>query len=104
MKKLNTLTKSLFTFTLLAALSAPTVNAAEQGKGVSTLLSQELQMNAQHSLTATLQENLNDVVTTINGDLQKDILMALHDNNSLVMELAASQSIKDDKVTSSISE
>jgi predicted PurR-regulated permease PerM len=104
MNKLNALTKSLFTFILVAALSIPTVNAAEQGKSVVNQLSQEMQMNAQHSLAVTLQENLNEVITTINGELQKDMLMTIRNNQSLVIELASSQSIKDDKVTSSVSE
>ena len=100
MKKLNTFTKSLFTFTLFAALNVPTVNASE----LTLELSTQLLMNAQHSLAITLEENLNEAASTINGDLQKDILLAVRNDHSLVLELAASQSNKDDKIISSLSE
>lgn len=96
MKKLNTFTKSLFTLTLFAALNVPTVNATD--------VTNQLLANAQDSLTVTLEENLNHVVSTINGDLKKDMLMTVRNDKSLVLELAASQLVKDDKITSSVGE
>ena len=96
MKTLNTVKNSLFTITLLAATSVPTVNA--------TQVTQQLQVNAQTLLAQTLDENLNEVVTTINGDLQKDIIKTVRNDQSLVLELAASQLNKDDKIVSSVGE
>ena len=96
MKTLNTVTQTLFTLTLLAGAFVPSVNATE--------VAQQLQVNAQALLAQTLEENLNQVVTTINGDLKKDILMSTRNDSSLVLELAASQPIKDDKIVSSVGE
>lgn len=96
MKTLNTVKNALFTITLLAATSVPTVNA--------TQVTQQLQVNAQTLLAQTLDENLNEVVTTINGDLQKDIIKTVRNDQSLVLELAASQLNKDDKIVSSVGE
>ena len=96
MKTLNTVKNSLFTITLLAATIVPTVNA--------TQVTQQLQVNAQTLLAQTLDENLNEVVTTINGDLKKDIIKTAINDQSLVLELAASQLNKDDKIVSSVGE
>ena len=96
MKTLNTVKNSLFTITLFAAVSAPTANA--------TQVTQQLQVNAQTLLAQSLDENLNQVVTTINGDLQKDIIKTARNDKSLVLEVAASQVSKDDKIVSSVGE
>ena len=96
MKTLNTVKNSLYTITLFAAVCAPTVNA--------TQVTQQLQVNAQTLLAQSLDENLNQVVTTINGDLQKDIIKTARNDKSLVLEVAASQVSKDDKIVSSVGE
>jgi hypothetical protein len=96
MKKLNTFTKSIFAVTLFAAFTVPTVNASE--------VTAQLQMNAQQSLAVTLEENLNQVVLTINGSLEKDMLLSVKNEQSLVLDVAMSQSVKDDKIISSVSE
>lgn len=95
MKTLNTFKNTLVTLTLLAAINAPTVSAAP--------VNAQLQINAQTLLAVTLEENLNQVVTTINDDLKKDIMTKVNDK-SLVLELAASQSVKDDKTISAVSD
>lgn len=96
MKTLNTVKNSLFTITLLAATSVPTVNA--------TQVTNQMQVNAQTLLAHSLGENLNQVVTTINGDLKKDIIKTAKSDQSLVLELVASQKNKDDKIVSSVGE
>lgn len=96
MKTLNTLKNSLVTLTLLVAVNVPTVNAAS--------VKTQLQDSAQTLLTVTLEENLNQVVTTINDDLKQDILMQADNDKSLVLELVASQSVKDDKTISTVSD
>ena len=96
MKTLNTVKNTLFTITLLTAVSVPTVNATE--------VTPQLQVNAQTLLAQTLEENLNQVVTTINGELKKDIIKTARNDKSLVLELAASQLVKDDKIVSSVGE
>ena len=96
MKTLNTVKNSLFTITLFAAVCAPTVNA--------TQVANQLQVNAQTLLAHSMDENLNQVVTTINGDLKKDIIKTAKYDKSLVLEMAASQSNKDDKIASRVGE
>lgn len=96
MKTLNTVKNSLLTITLLAASCVPTVNA--------TQVKPQLQVNAQTLLAQTLDENLNEVVTTINGELKKDIIKTIRNDQSLVLELAASQLNKDDKIVSGVGE
>ncbi|MCJ8272703.1 MAG: hypothetical protein MJK04_25320 [Psychrosphaera sp.] len=96
MTKLNTFTKSLFVATLFAAANAPIVNASE--------LTTQLKADATHSLTVTMKENLNQVFVTINGALQKDLLLVAASNKNLVLKMAVSQAAADDKAITSVSE
>ena len=98
MKKLNFTNdfnkKSLFTLTLIAVVNAPIVNAAET----------PLFSSAQQTLSISMEESLNQAVANIHVDLQKELTMAMANNQSLDLVLASSQSIKDDKIIVSVSE
>jgi hypothetical protein len=93
MNKLNTFTKSIFAVTLFAAAN---VNASE--------LTTQLKADATHSLTVVMKENLNQVAVSINGALQKDLILASINTQTLVLDMAASLSVQDDKATTSVSE
>ncbi|MFT5161932.1 MAG: hypothetical protein ACI9FJ_000500 [Alteromonadaceae bacterium] len=104
MKKYNLLTKSLFTLTFIGAINAPIVNSSELTTADSVTSAVQLTKNAQHSLNVSLKENLNLVITSINVNLKKDLTLTIGNEHSLVVELASSQSIKDDKIIGSVSE
>jgi hypothetical protein len=93
---LNTFTKSLLVAGLFAAANAPIVNASE--------LTTQLKADATHSLTVTMEENLNQVTVAINGALQKDLILASINTQTLVLDMAASAAAQDVKTTSSVSE
>ena len=98
MKKSQVFTNTLTALTLLTAVAAPTASAVQTDKLVTT---------AHSSVSASLEENLNQVVTTINTNMQKQLNDVMANNQSLVVELAASQSkpaIKDDKTNTRIAE
>ncbi len=108
MKKNNLLTKSLFTLTFVTAINAPIANAVEASTFQDTATHTAVTAtDAQKTLTTSLEENLNLVVSSISVDLHNDLtqMMATATNKpSLDVELASSQPIKDDKVISSVSE
>lgn len=94
MKKFNLLAKSLYTLTFVAAVNAPIVSATQTS----------LTVNAQALINVSLQENLNLIESALHIGLEKEMVMAVRNNQSLVVELASSQPIKDDKIISSVSE
>ncbi|MFT4925696.1 MAG: hypothetical protein ACI8WB_001791 [Phenylobacterium sp.] len=95
MKKNNLLSKSLVTLSFIAGVNIPAiVNASETA----------LIENAQQTLRISLEENLNQVVASINVNLQKDVTMLMVDNQSLDLQLASSQLNKAEKATTIIGE
>ncbi len=93
MTKLNTFTKSLFVVALFAGAN---VNASE--------LTTQLKADAAHSLTVTMEENLNQVALAINGAVQKDLILASINTQTLVLDMAANVAVQDVKATTSVSE
>lgn len=100
MKKLNTLKAVLVTLTLTGTQAV----AAESKSDSNTLLATQLQLNAHYSVADAMEENLNQVVATINASVKKELSLNLSNIQSLDGALAKSQSVKDDKVTSAVGE
>lgn len=104
MKNVKTFTQFFAILSLFGALATPTVSATQIKTNSNSLLATQLTLNAQYSASAALEENLNQVVDTINASVKKELAMSVRNNQSLVVALAKGQSVKDDKVTSSVSE
>ena len=80
MKKNNLLSKSLVTLSFIVGVNIPTiVNASEDA----------LIENAQQTLSISLEENLHQVVASINVNLQKELTMTMANNHSLNKSLDA---------------
>lgn len=104
MKNLKTFKAVLVTLTLTGIFGASAVNAAESKTDPNTLLATQLQLNAHYSMAEAMEENLNQVVVTINASVKKELKLNVYNTSSLVGALAKSQSVKDDKVTSAVGE
>ncbi len=104
MKILNTFNAVIVTLTLFGSLNAQAADTAKVEFDSNTLLAAKLQLNAQYSAAALMDENLKQVVATINASVKKELMLSIGDNSSLDGALAKSQSIKDDKVTSAVGE
>jgi putative salt-induced outer membrane protein YdiY len=95
MKKISLPAQSLFTFILFTGINAPIVNASE--------VTAKLMVNAKITLRVSLDENLNQVVATINANLKKELAMTVANERSINLMLATNR-LTEGQIPTNVSE